>query len=1061
MSLTPLQLEDLGRSIFGNEKVDKAKEKKEDALALVNTAKSIKGKFKAASDTLKGSYKLSDVVNRHAYVAPSTVLQNPLKASISEMPKLAKERAELVKTSSVLQQEGLDAAIKRMETNSPNYEFIPEASTAEYIVAKNKTTGLNEIAFRGTDPTAKITSGYGKGLPEPIMWPTILKGGHEGKIFDQHNLEKILEDLKGYNIVPENIGHVSGYSMGGTKAHRLADMIGKDTTLLNPLLGENFFKEPISPNTNHNIYRTTEDIATAQGILRPGKKMPANVKIDSIDPVAVLTQKTKGLKGIAEDVVALHDLDHFAVEGNRRSELRDAQEAMDARVEQYNQERIGKTTQAQKALQKELLKDIDPHLKVVGNQVQKFKARTGFMKTLVEGGRTVRGAGVGAAAGFATDKALHEIGIDDPYVSGVTAGGAAGAATEMSGWALGGAKSLMNLRGAVLGGGAAVGTQMVSSRLLNSILLANGVDRDTAGIVSETAGGGVGGATSVLVPQALKAAARRSAITAARQAAMAAPEYVGVELGEIGAEAAAEAGIEAVAEVGAEAVAEAGAEAVAEAAAEAAVETGAEAGVEAAVGALAVTPIPGARILAGMIIIGSLISGGVKVAEIATRPGTQVILHPTRSQVVDAAIADNARIKKLMEDFNKSQDRSEQAYTILMEDIESASRQDPRIPSDYWYEAKLIRATEDDGENVVREFDYSNIPPEVANMTGIQFKDAVGSAELYNQHRLIYDGNLTERQKLDFIEEIRQRFGREITRGENDSLDAEFVRALNVDSSTTERLRSEIAVRAADEVYQQGLKIQQGIDDYNDEMDVTNQVHQKFAEFISTSPKVKEFIDNGDINGLNVFLHNSIRDRNIVGVMYNDLVATHNKHEVLEVLHNNLPQFDASGKVSYITVADKPLEISAELQGKFRSQAVGNRYANTYKEQSAKLADHPIGNALLNIPSIKQMIDKGSPPEDINQGINEYYKSHPTFRRSVDAGKITLPKFESDGSIKYTAARNPIPMSVQEQRAAHIARREQIHQIKPLDLGITPLLKTPKPTAQPPEAAQTESASAQ
>ena len=173
MSLTPLQLEDLGRSIFGNEKVDKAKEKKEDALALVNTVKSIKGKFAAASDTLKGSYKLSDVMNRHAYVAPSTVFQNPLKASISEMPQLAKQRAELVKTSSVLQQEGLDIAIKRMETNSPNYEFIPEASTAEYVVARNKTTGLHEIAFRGTDPTAKIKSGYGKGLPEPVMWPTI------------------------------------------------------------------------------------------------------------------------------------------------------------------------------------------------------------------------------------------------------------------------------------------------------------------------------------------------------------------------------------------------------------------------------------------------------------------------------------------------------------------------------------------------------------------------------------------------------------------------------------------------------------------------------------------------------------------------------------------------------------------------------------------------------------------------------------------------------------------------------------------------------------------------
>jgi len=1017
---------------------------------------------------------------------PLKKYKDPLKPTISEMPRMAKERAELVKTSSIFQQQGVEAAQKRMTLMSPDFELMVEASTRDYIVARNKTNGKLEVAFRGTDPVAKIQSGFGKGLPEPFMWGNILIGGGEGKIFDQHNLEQILEDLRNHNVNVSDIEHISGYSMGATKAHRLGDMIGKETTLLNPMLGENFFNKPINPRTKHEIYRVTEDIASTQGILRPGKKMPTNVTINSINPIGVLKEKSKGLVGTLEGVVALHDLDHFVGEGNRRGDLLEATETMDTRVETYQQERVGKTKEEQRDLQAQMLKDLAPHLQVIAQDAKRHNASTVVMRNVInvgkiatgkgakklagaaggmiiqkgldrssnflvkEIGKEARGALVSAAASAATDAALESVGINDPYVKSTTAGAAGGLANEGARVLLTSAPAtLLNFRNAALSGGTSAIVQVGSQQGLYAAMRAVGIDEDTSSIVSESAGGALGNATAVTVPGVLAAASARAAIAAAQAVAAADVELAGVEMTTF----AAEGGAELVAEGAAELVAEGVAEVVAEGAAGVAIDAG---GVTVAE-TLALIPIPGARVLAGAVLLGTVVNGVFKAIQIATRPGVQVILHPTRSQVVDSAIADNARIKKLMEDFNKSQDRSEQAYTILIEDIESASRQDPRIPSDYWYEAKLIRATEDNKDDIVHEFDYSNIPPEVANMTGTQFKNAVGSAELYNQHRAIYDGNLTERQKLDFIEEIRQKFGREITRGENDSIDAEFARALNVDSSTTERLRSEIAVKAADEVYQQGLKIQQAVDDYTDQVGVTNQVRQKFAEFISTSPKVNDFINNGDINGLNRFLHDSIRDRNIVGVMYNDLIATHNKQEVLEVLHTNLPQFDANGNVSYISVSDKPLEISVELQSKFTSEAVSNRYTNVYKEQAAKLVDHPIGNALLNTPDIKQMIDKGSPPEDINRSIDAYYKSHPTFRRSVDQGKITLPKFESDGSIKYTAARNPIPMSVQEQRAAHIRRREQIHQIKPLDLGITPLMKTPLP----PQDAQAESAQAQ
>ena len=1024
---------------------------------------------------------------------PLKKYKDPLKPTISEMPRMAKERAELVKTSSIFQQQGVEAAQKRMTLMSPDFELMVEASTRDYIVARNKTNGKLEVAFRGTDPVAKIQSGFGKGLPEPFMWGNILIGGREGKIFDQHNLEQILEDLRNHNVNVSDIEHISGYSMGATKAHRLGDMIGKETTLLNPMLGENFFNKPINPRTKHEIYRVTEDIASTQGILRPGKKMPTNVTINSINPIGVLKEKSKGLVGSLEGVVALHDLDHFVGEGNRRGDLLEATETMDTRVETYQQERVGKTKEEQRDLQAQMLKDLAPHLQVIAQDAKRHNASTVVMRNVInvgkiatgkgakklagaaggmiiqkgldrssnflvkEIGKEARGALVSAAASAATDAALESVGINDPYVKSTTAGAAGGLANEGARVLLTSAPAtLLNFRNAALSGGTSAIVQVGSQQGLYAAMRAVGIDEDTSSIVSESLSGGLGNATAVTVPGVLTAASARAAIAASQTVAANTVDLAGVEMTTFAAETFAESG---AAELVAEGVGEVVVEGVAEVVAEgAALEVGGVAAAE----TLALVPIPGAAVLAGAILLGIFVNGAFKAIQIATKPGIPVILHPTRSKSVDSAVASNETIKTLMNDFNNSQDRSDEAYQRLIEDIRSAADHDPRIPANYFYEPQFIRATEDNKDDIVHEFDYSAIPENIQNMGAYEFNEAVSQSKLFTYDRGVFDANLSDKEKEDIIRDITIRYSNDFAdKHTNSHIDAQLTVALQRDregdGKISKRLIKDIRNRAVEAQYAEQEKIQQAVNDYTDQVGVTNQVRQKFAEFISTSPKVNDFINNGDINGLNRFLHDSIRDRNIVGVMYNDLIATHNKQEVLEVLHTNLPQFDANGNVSYISVSDKPLEISVELQSKFRSEAVSNRYTNVYKEQAAKLVDHPIGNALLNTPDIKQMIDKGSPPEDINKGIDAYYKSHPTFRRSVDQGKITLPKFESDGSIKYTAARNPIPMSVQEQRAAHIRRREQIHQIKPLDLGITPLMKTPLP----PQDAQAESAQAQ
>ncbi len=1045
MSLTPAQLEELGRSVLGDKGVDKAKETKEDVMNIYNHYQKLSGAVSGASPNISNS------INKFTAISAGQTFSNPLEASISEMPLQARQRAELVKTSSVLKSDGLEAAAKRMATNSPKYEFLPTASTPDYIAVRNKMSGKIEIAFRGTDPTAKITSGYGKGLPEPAMWPSILATGNEGKVFDQHKLEDIIKSLRRAGIKSTDISHVSGYSMGGTKAHRLGDMLGVETTLLNPFVGKNFFSKPTHPNVKHKIYRTTEDIATAQGFVR--NKIPSNVTVDSIDPIAVLSEKTKGLKGIAEDVVALHDLDHFVEEGNRNSEIRTAQEAMDARVEKYQQERAGLPKERQRILQNEMLSDIEPHMKVLGNQVKKFKARTGFMKGTIKFGRTMGGAGGGFVASQGTEAILNEMGVHDPYIHAGAAGAAAGAADVGIMRALGGASSLANLRSAIFSGGTSALLQEGTSQALNAALLAAGVDPDTAGVISQGTGGAVGGGSSVAIPMAIKRAGSMMAQNASRMAAIG---ETGTELTPLLEEGLAEAALETtgetILETGAEAALEAAGEAAAEATAEVALEAAGEAAVEATLGGVTATnwwnPVGW---IAGAALLGTIISGGVRIAQIATRPGQPVILHPTRNPDIDNAIKENEEIKKLIQDFNATQDRSEEVLTKLRQDVEAAASRDPRVPSNYGYAAHILAATEDNKDDIVHSFDYTKIPNNVRSMTADQYYKAQGDAKLHKDHFMEFT-YLNEEQKLKIISDVEAHYGSDFKSNlDNNTTNNLLAAALDVDQykdHITKSYRDSVIAplfREQRRLHEQQQAIQRGIEEYNKGEGLIIKVHEKFAEFLRTDPQVKEFVDNGDINGLNMFLHAAPFNSNITGTIYDSLLTSDNRIELRTALQTNLPQFDASGNISYIKYGDPPIQLDTEKQSRLQGQARAVKLYKMYKAQQPKLEDHPIGNALLQTDKIKDMINKGALPEDINREIDAYYKSHALFRQAVDSRRVSVPKFEPDGSIKYSVSQRPSEMTNDEHRDFHIKRKQAIHTPtqKPLELGITPVTMKP------------------
>lgn len=445
-------------------------------------------------------------IRKHSVLPALQTLKNPLQASLKEMPLDAKQRAELVKTSSVLQKEGLEAAKERMQLNSPNYELDTELSNDEYIVARSKETGKIEIAFRGTDPNAKIKSGNLKGFREPVMWAAIMATGMENNLFDQHNMETIKERIQTkYDL--KDINHISGYSMGGTKAHKLATDLNVDSTLLNPLLGKNFYKNvPTNATNSHTIIRTTEDIATLQGILH-NKSLPKNVTIDSIDPIATKKVNSTGIQRVAEDVVALHDLDHFVEEGNRKTDLNDAKNIINERTEQFIKDSEGKSIIETHDLREELIKDLEPHLKVISNQATKVKAHQSVMRgatSLVTGGA---GLLAGAAATESMNNAAKNLKIDalkNEYLQSGVSGAVSNVATEkllMN--SLGGASHLYNFKNAVLSGGTSALLQTGTSNGLKEVFTNAGIDKHTSNIVSETIGGGIGGASQVAIPMAV------------------------------------------------------------------------------------------------------------------------------------------------------------------------------------------------------------------------------------------------------------------------------------------------------------------------------------------------------------------------------------------------------------------------------------------------------------------------------------------------------------------------------------------------------------------------------
>ena len=455
----------------------------------------------------------------------SGMINNPLRPTLKELNSNQKELAELIKVGTVYDKKGPNEAIKRLNDNLPNYTLDAELSNSNYVVVR-KPSGKIVVAFRGTNPSGKIKSGIGKGLAEPVEW-LMIQSGHEN-IFDEHKLQPIKDSLlRKYR--PDQIETITGYSMGGTKAYNLGDMMGIKTTLFNPYLGKSFFGTPLSPNTQHQIIRTTEDIATAQALFTQGvSKLPKNVSVDSIDPVITVKNTIKKLaKGQGPlsiyNIVQTHNLENFTQDGDRTSLQRNVNEVIDKRVQQFNNDTINVTPVERARLQTEMLTELEPNLRLMSQDLDiHLTPATKLFRSLK--GSNIVSALAGLGGGVAIDRAINEIqtatGIRiDDHVTTAISGGLGAIPQETAIRFLGGKINLMRSIGSGIAGAVA---QEVVADTTNELLINAGVSTDVAEITSQTVGGGVGGVVSAAGVQIASQIGTRVAVMAGFEAGAAA-----------------------------------------------------------------------------------------------------------------------------------------------------------------------------------------------------------------------------------------------------------------------------------------------------------------------------------------------------------------------------------------------------------------------------------------------------------------------------------------------------------------------------------------------------------
>ncbi len=220
--------------------------------------------------------KISKVIEGKELLATKGL--TPVKPNIDTLDEETINKAKMVNASNVFLETDNNIDATNESLRGTGFKVDGDLSTDEGLVLTNPETNEVKVSFRGTNTSYKRPIQSVKDLVSDVK---IISGteqyGGEGDLQTGRNLIQSAIDKYGGN--KENM-EIVGHSLGGAKALLLGDEFGINTTTFNPLIGYNSMKASTT-NTQHNLFRTTEDISSLGAGFATEKK---NWNVKSILP---------------------------------------------------------------------------------------------------------------------------------------------------------------------------------------------------------------------------------------------------------------------------------------------------------------------------------------------------------------------------------------------------------------------------------------------------------------------------------------------------------------------------------------------------------------------------------------------------------------------------------------------------------------------------------------------------------------------------------------------------------------------------------------------------------
>ena len=220
--------------------------------------------------------KISKVIEGKELLATKGL--TPVKPNIDTLDNETINKAKMVNASNIFLETDNNIDATNESLRGTGFKVDGDLSTDEGLVLTNPETNEVKVSFRGTNTSYKRPIQSVKDLVSDVK---IISGteqyGGEGDLQTGRNLIQSAIDKYGGN--KENM-EIVGHSLGGAKALLLGDEFGINTTTFNPLIGYNSMKASTT-NTQHNLFRTTEDISSLGAGFATEKK---NWNVKSILP---------------------------------------------------------------------------------------------------------------------------------------------------------------------------------------------------------------------------------------------------------------------------------------------------------------------------------------------------------------------------------------------------------------------------------------------------------------------------------------------------------------------------------------------------------------------------------------------------------------------------------------------------------------------------------------------------------------------------------------------------------------------------------------------------------